>query len=62
MDNVVISDNSQNEIINNVIFTRENVRKIVSQLSHSYTISPDKMPYFIFKKFSYFLSIPIPEI
>ena len=55
IDNGSIPDHTlkTNEKIKNVIFARENVRKMLSQLSNSYTIPPDKIPSFIFKKFSY---------
>ena len=55
IDNGIIPDHTlkTNETINNVIFTRENVRKMLSQLSTSYQIPPDKIPSFIFKKFSH---------
>ena len=35
---------------------------MLCQLSNSYTIPPDKIPSFIFKKFSYDLSLPLSII
>ena len=64
IDNGIITDHTlkTNDNINNVTFTRENIRHILSQLSHSYTIPQDKISYFIFKKFSYDLSLPLSII
>ena len=64
IDNGIIPDHTlkTNETINNVIFTREHFRKMLSQLSNSYTIPPYKIPYFIFNKFSYDLSLPLSII
>ena len=63
--NDIIPDHTlkTNETINNLLFTRENIRIFLSQLSNSYTIPPpDKILYFILKKFSYDLSLPLSII
>ena len=63
-DNGIILDNTlkTENAINDIIFTREMVRKCLCKLSNLITIPPDEIPSYILHKFSYDLSLPLSII